>query len=70
MPSTYETRGNIKRKKNRPCTLPTNAKRNSDAIIRVRSNAVGIVIGVRIGIVVTAKRAGQELGRGLVERGI
>ncbi len=25
MPSTYEARGNIQRK-NRPCTLPTNAK--------------------------------------------
>jgi hypothetical protein len=34
-------------------TLPTKAKRNSDAIIRVRSRASGIGIGVRIGIAVT-----------------
>ena len=69
VPSTYEARGNIKREKNRPCTLLTNAKRNSDASMRVRSSAVGIVTGVRICIAVTAKRAGQQLGRGLVERG-
>ena len=60
VPSTYEARGNIKRKKNRTCTLPTNATRDSDAIIRVRNSAGGIVIGVRIGIAVTAKRAGKN----------
>ena len=55
--------------KNRPSALPTNAKRNSDTIIRVRSSAGGIVIGCIIGIAVTAKHAEQELGSCRVERG-
>jgi hypothetical protein len=69
VPSTYEARGDIKRKKNRPFTIPTNAKRNSDDIIRGRSSPGSIVIGIRISIAGTAERAGQQLGRGLVERG-
>jgi hypothetical protein len=70
MSSTYEARGNIKRKKTDPVPSPQRQKKLSHYHgVKGSAGGRGISVRICIGITVTANRAGPEFCGGITRRG-